>query len=361
MPQKVPGAPNAIGYWGRSILCRVCSDQTGDKVKATLIDKLLALPKPTYIWLPVSNLTQPELDEHIGDGATFPCTCDKDTASVSDDACRSCHGVRIIPGYVRFLTEVTYFSSAEAASYTLTGCELNYDIKPNRILMSAGTTSATIETNDKAYTNPDGTDWETEVVDFIRAAGNTVTAEFSTDGGGTWTAIASINGASKPIGTGTIRFRVTLARTAASDKSPAFEIIRMRRVRTEDANKGLEDALHPPCVDYEPGQVLIARTWVQEQTIRDAGRGRNTNHMGDKMWTMPLDFFDTTITPDTPAAKIDDRKSGPHPFYEIRYGVNLGDRYTMHQGSFNENFLTFTHQAFVDRFVQIGENLYKVF
>jgi len=350
MPQKVKGSHLATGYWGNNPRCHIEQNQIGDKLKANLQDALIAEGKPVNLWLPVSRTTP----------GTYPCTCDKDTTSRADVKCLSCYGTRKVPGYLRFQHELVFFSTAkdEVALYTLTDTERDLSIKPNRIRLTSGALTGTIETNDKPFTNPAGLDWEFEVAAFRKFATDTIGAEFSTDGGGTWTDITLINGAAKPTGTGTLRFRVTLTRAATTTDSPDFEILRVRRAQPENQNPvaaGVRD-------DLQPGQILVLRTWYIEKTSRQLQVGRQTDFDSDRGWTTPLDFFDITITPDTPPAKINDREAGPHPFYEHAFGVEQGERFPIFQVSVSEQIdFTFTHQAFFDRRAQDGEIYHLVF
>jgi hypothetical protein len=352
----------AVGYWGGNIRCRIQSEQIPDKIKVLLQDKLLGMGRPMFLWLPVTDLPAEQLASLMNGTSLVPCTCDKETSKTSDDRCFSCYGARQIPGYLKFLHQTLFFASAEAVSapFTLTDCLLDRQVKPNRVLMNTGATTATIETTDKPYTNPDGADWEVNIDAFERSAGSTATAEFSTDGGGTFFPVADINGVNKPTGSASVRFRITLTRPAAGDKSPAWEILRLRRVQTENTN---QDIVKARSVDnsYAPGQILMARTWGMERTIRDAGRGLQTDNSGDKAWTAPLDFFDISLTQDTPSVIVRDREAGPHPFYAKAYGVDIGARFPMYQESWSEELLTVTHQAFFDRRSQTNENYFLVF
>jgi hypothetical protein len=333
----------AVGYWGRNPYCRIQQEQTPEKIKALLQDKLIAMGRSVYLWLPVEPDTP----------GAVPCTCDKDTRPGSDFKCLSCYGMRYVPGYLKFMHDTIWFSSAEHASFTLTNTERDTTIKPNRMRLTSNALTGTVETNDKAFSNADGADWEFEAGVFHKMSTDTIVVEFSTDAGGTWTDITAINGANKPTGTGNIRFRITLTRVALTTDSPDFEIIRIRRVAAERQNDATKVRNG---YDFEPGQILFLRTWMIEQTLRQLGLGRQTDLSADKAWTAPLDFFDNTISPNTPAAKISDREAGPHPFYEHVLGINQGDRMPMYQGSYNEEFqITFTHQAFFDRRSQDGE------
>lgn len=346
MPKRSVRTPCVHGHWGNPWK-RVELDRTPEKVRQRLKEKLLTRGVPAWLYLPVVE----------GDPGVFACTCIKDTNQVSDRPCHACYGTGFVPGYEKFLHETVHFSSAEHSSYTLSSCAIDLKIKPNRILMSSGATSATIETQDKAFDNPGDDDWEVSIAAFIRDTGNTVTAEFSTDNGGTWFSTTLINGVNKPTGTGVIRFRVTMTRTLATDKSPAFEVLRARHVNSNDYNAAEITAVRG---NVAVGQILVLRPWVIEQAQTDTGRGIDIEWLGDRSWTMPLDFFDTTITAETPPARVDDRNPGPHPFYEYVAGIKTGERLPITNIKWNEEFGVFTHQSFDDRRAQDNEDPYDL-
>jgi hypothetical protein len=344
--RKVGGAWLATGYWGRDPNCRIRQEQTPEKIKALLQDKLIAMGRPVELWLPVDS----------DDEALPACTCDKNTRPGADFRCLSCYGVRRIPGYRRFLHETVFFSSAEYTSYTLTDVVRDTSIKPNRLRLAPSAVTGTIVTGDKAYSNARSEDWTSEVAAFRKTDTDTILVEFSTDAGASWTNLTAINGGAKPIGSGNVRFRITLTRAAITTDSPDFEILRIQHRqpdRMTEQSKARRDLL--------AGQVLILRTWVTELTMRQLALARQTEFTGDKSWTAPLDFYDTLIVRDTPAAKIDDRDAGPHPFYAHAFGIELGERFPIYQISYNEQLLTFTHQAFFERRSQKGELYYLVF
>lgn len=256
-----------------------------------------------------------------------------------------------------FLHETVFAGVSEAGSFTLAGCSVDTKIKPHRILLNAGATSGTITTAAKPYSNIPEDDWTTNLDAFVRDPGNTATAEFSTDGGTTWYSLAVINGANKPIGVGTLRFRITMTRTTTTDKSPAFEIIRARHVRSADWNDSLLGHVRP---DLSPGQILVLRPWVAEQSSTDTGRGTLLDWAGDRSWTMPLDVFDTSLTVNTAPTRLDDSEAGPHPFYEYATGIKDGQRVAVTSVKWNEEFGVFTHQSFDERRVQTTESPYTL-
>jgi len=350
MPKKVPqGGHLAVGYWGRNPNCRIVQEQVPDKLKALLQDKLIAMGRPCELWLPVNEDT----------AGVVHCTCDKETRPAGDFRCMTCYGMRFAPGYQRFLHETLFWCSAEYASFTLVNVSRDTEIKPNRLRLSSAALTGTVTTQDKAYANPRGEDWTFEVAAFRKTSTDVILAEFSTDGGTTWTDLTLINGANKPTGSGNIRLRITLTRSALTTDSPDFEIARVRRRMPERMTKQSQirhgdDALLA-------GQILVLRTWVVEQAMRQLGLARQVNYSGDKSWTAPLDFYDTEIEADTPSAKINDRDAGPHPFYERAYGIGTGERFPLFQISWNEELLTFTHQHFFDRKAQPGELYHLVY
>lgn len=336
----------AVGHWSRDLHCRILQEQTPDKIKELLEDKLIAMGRPVELWLPVAST----------DEGVIACTCDKDTRPGSDFRCLSCHGMRSVPGYWRFLHELIYAASAEYADFTLTNVIRDLSKKPNRLRLATTALTGTIVTNDKAFANPLSEDWTYRVAAFRKTDTDVIDAEFSTDAGVTWSDITELNGTNKPAGNGSIRFRVTLTRASLTTDSPDFEILRIQRRMPENMtgkSKVRKDLL--------PGQILILRTWVIEQTIRQLAAGRQTEFSADKAWTSPLDFFDKRITANTPACKIDDRGPGQHPFYEHAFGIDEGSRFPIYQMTYNEQLLTFTHQSFFDRRAQTNEAYSLVF
>lgn len=370
MPQrrKILGQHNAVGHWSNAWR-RIQAQQTYAQVRALLQDKLVARGKWVDLYLPVGA------DIVVEDLEVVPCTCTKDTTASSDRSCLSCFGCKFAPGYLKFLHSTQFWCSAEDADFTLTGCAISTAKKANVIMMSAAETTATIETQDKSYSNPNRDTWAIKLEAYRRATGGVFTLEYSTDAGTIWTAVTltevttplipgSAHGATGFTGgmegngaglstSGLLRWRITMTRSDAADLPPAFEILRMRRVRSEDFNPLLEKWRD----DFEPGKILILRPWVQEQDTLDPGRGRLIDHLGDRTWTAPLDWFDTSLTRDTPDTRIQEY-FGPHAFYTYSDGVQETTRYALTKAYYNTQFGTgnsfFTHQMFDDR--RIAQN-----
>lgn len=352
-PQRVPGYQNAVGYWGNDPHCRLEDDQTAAKIRALLQDELRLNGSPVSLWQPVLSTT----------AGAVACTCRKDTTANSDYKCLTCYGTQYAPGYLKFLNETLFYCSAEAALFTLTNAVVDTTKKPNRIRIADGQTTGVIVTTDKAFSNPRALDWTVELAAYRKIAGDTITLEYSTDAGVTWTAVAltlsptltlrgTMTGLPRPIGAGNLRYRITLTRlSGTSVESPSFEIVRARHTQDERANPILSSRS-----DLGIDQILILKTWITESVARDIARGRIIEHEGDRMRTAPLDFFDLTLTRDTPACALDDRGAGPHPFFEYANGIRLGQRYAIVRSSFDttiDNF--FTQQSFSERRTQSGE------
>jgi hypothetical protein len=267
---------------------------------------------------------------------------------------------------LKFQHETLFWCSAEADvedGLILTDMNLARTKKVNVVMLNDDALSGTIITQDKTFTNPRQLTYDIQLAAFIRASGSSVNLEYSLDAGDNWTQVTlsqapsgqlgwrgAITGAETGTG-GSIRFRVTLGRMSTNDVSPAFEILRMRRVKPETVNINVLKKRD----DYEAGKILLLRTWVQTQNSLDPLRGSVTAFQGDRSWTAPLDFFDTSLTAETRAVQVRD-EAGPHPFYE--YGGNVLEvtRFPIVKVSFNEQFTPhFTHQFFDDRRAQENE------
>lgn len=357
---RYQGKHLAVGYWGRDPNAILNCYQQGEKTRVALDDELRTNGRPAWLWQPINSAAEPTTGT--------PCTCDKNTGPGADARCFSCYGVRLVPGFLKFLHETVWYSSSDhvnGVAATLTDATVNTRLKPNRIVIAAGETTGVVETPDLAFTNPLSDVWEVELAAFRRAVGDTVALEFSTDAGTTWTAVTltqadtlalrgDVDGITRPIGSGFVRFRVTLTRLLATTESPSFEVVRLRRVRSEH--------VRVVRASLTPGQILIQKTWEQETVNRTAGRGRQVMHDGDRAKTAPLDLFDSSLTAETPRCALDDRAAGPHPMFEYATSVRTGQRYAV-TNVFLDNTVgeVFNHQSFTERRVQDGEAYALIF
>lgn len=339
--KKVPGSPGAVGYWGRSPWERIQAEQTPAKIRALLQDKLVARGQPVWLWLPVTSGTQ--------------CTCRKEANLANDRPCPECYGTGFVPGYTRFLHETLFYTASQGDSAaTLTDVELDTSFKPNYLRLVNGATTGTLVTDPLPYSNIPGDPWEARSEHYLRAAGNDVTVEYSINGGAAW---LPVDGMSPPASVGMMQFRVTLTRAAASDRSPAWSAVRARHVRSQDYNVPQLTNIRG---NLETGQILFLRPWIVQQMMSDTGRGAYTEFMGDRSWTAPLDFFDTSITADTPAARIPDEEPGPHPFIEYTSGIKESERIVLTSFKWNEELGIFSHQSFDERRALRNESPYQL-
>lgn len=418
MPNKVPGSPGAIGYWGRSTYKRVVQEQTPGKVRALLQDKLLARGVSAFLYLPVTS--------------GVACTCRKDTKQTSDRPCPECYGTGFVPGYTRFLHETLFFtaSQTDTAAFatvlqslspsTLSSTQvfapdistpnalqslgtstlanlatiqtpgvananslrapalsslasvmsptvttsvaamnnvmLTRQFKPNYMQLVDGATTGFLQTNALPYYNPRGAAWEAQSEGYERVAGNSVVTTYSYDGGQNFHPLADIASTNPPpAGHGTLIFRVTLSRTAATDRSPYWSAVRARHANSHNYNR---PHITQRRGNVTAGEILVLRPWIVSQRQSDTGRGNTVDWMSDRSWTAPLDFFDLSVPMDTPAARVSDDAAGPHPFYQYTRGIKAGDRIVMSSIKWNEEFGIFTHQSFDERRAQPSEPPY---
>jgi hypothetical protein len=322
---KLPNARSAIGYWGRNISKRIDCEQIPQKIRVLLQDKLLSRGKDIFFWQQIIS----------SDVLALTCSCVKDTTNKADITCNSCYGTSFIPGYVKFFHENIYVSSI-SSGLTLTNIILDKNIKPYRLLLDANQLTGTIESGAIPYVNSLNLDWDYKSDITLIKNTNTILVEFSTDNI-SYFPIAEINDVGKqPIGVGNIYLRTTLTRANVNDRSPEYEILRLR---------------HP--TKLEP-YIKILRPQISEVPSL-MQYGSRVENVGERFWTSPLDFFDSTIVQDTPAAKIIENS-----FYERVTGINTGVRFVTTKLNYNEEFGIFSHQSFESRKVQ-PEEIYAKF
>ena len=295
----------------------------------------------TGVFEPVYDLSVDVDHQFVADGVTV----------------HNCYGTKFAPGYLKFAHQTLFWCSAEFASFTLVNTEIDRTIKPNRIRIVAGQLGGTIETQDKAYTNtpPTLSTWAYDVAAFRKISTDGIDVEFSTTAGATWFPITQINDPTDGAvaASGTIRLRVTLTRVSTATVSPDFEIARVRRAMPELR----PNYLRQQRADVQGGEILVLRTQEQERVARAIAAGRQVDLDGDESWTLPLNIFSSAITANTPAARVDDRQAGGHPFWEQLDGIHEGQRNVITKVSFDENFRElFTRQVFSTRRAQSQDN-----
>lgn len=351
---RIIGKHHPAGYWGRygghGVDSRVNADQTVFKILKANCDKVLGMGLRSSLWREVitaSNTARtpnfdPQLDQTTLTNDGFPiCSCYRQTNKAPDNKCRSCYGTGVIPGYTKFgFTE--YTTAAIDPALTLSNVSLHTDILPHRLQLTAGFTSGTITTADMAVSNPDANVWEYQVESYIRqAAGTSVTVEFSTNSGGTWANISTINAAAHT--TGVIRFRITLTRTLVGDRSPWFEILRVRHARMDE-----------PFIRVLKG--LPTRT-------RERGAYGAVDSDGNfRWWTVPLRHFDPTIQQDPDVAiPPETNLIQPKAFIEFLEGAQTGARMDLTSFDYHDPKGIFVSQGFSCRHLQPDEIQSKAF
>lgn len=416
---KVPGSPKAVGYWGRSPWERIEQEETPGKIKALLQDKLIARGQAVCLWLPVTSGIECTCRKNTNQANDRPCpecygtgfvpgylrflyetvfftasqiaassftllpqqlapgiitgTTTVPTPQISTplaaqvltapafDSTTQVSGPGITNVGTLLAPSLAALSSVPTPTLTtsvaaLNNVQLDFQFKPNYLTLSSGALTGFLQTGAIPYSNPNGDPWEAQAEQYVRQTGNTVTTEYSFDGGTTFYPLANISGANPPpAGDGTLIFRATLTRTSVTDRAPFWSAVRARHVSSQNYNAAQITALRDEVV---AGQILVLRPWIVEQAQSDTGRGVLVEWMGDRSWTMPLDFFDLSVTVDTPAARIPDREPGPHPFYQYETGIKSGNRVVLTSLKYNEEFGTATHQSFDERRAQDQEPPY---
>lgn len=310
--------PRAPGYWGNNISGRIRCEQVIGKVTRWNIDKIMAMGLPFALWREASA-TNPSLPD---------CTCVKNTSKQPDIPCLSCYGTGKIPGYVKFGT-VNYWMASTTAGWTLTNIVLDTTNRPYRLQLVPGAVtgtaiSAPVTISTTAKIGP----WEAKADGFTRdgGAGSTIVVEASKDSGVTWFALSALETEAP---TTTVVFRVTMTRALATTKSPMFEIVRIRYQSMRDIRREVDEPV-----------IRCLTTWDKTAEYRTQ-YGNRVDNSGKRFWTMPLTFFDPTLSRDTKVARLAD-----DVFIEVRYGGSIGIRYGLIEFDYSDTFGQFTHQAF---------------
>lgn len=320
MSCKIDGASSATGYWGNNPYQRIISEQIPEKILALLKDKLYSRGKDVYLWQQILE----------NNPLALLCSCVKDTTDRADTTCASCYGTRYIPGYIRFAHETLYLASIDSGT-TLVNVTLNTDIKSHRILLEDTSLTGSITSSAIAYDNSLNLNWDFRGDSATIKSTNVIDYFFSTDSI-TYYPISEINDTGKqPIGTGNIYLRVVLTRTSLADRSPEFEIIRIRH----------PNVIEPYIKILRPA-ININPTW--------GSYGKRSEHTGERFWTIPLNFFNSLITPNTTEAQIKENS-----FYERISGINTEIKYVTSKLMYNEEFGIFTQQSFDTRRTQEQE------
>jgi hypothetical protein len=328
---KVPGYGLAVGYWGRNVHSHVTlAEQIPQKALALNRDKIFTLGLPFFAYQSTQPL-YPTHDPHI-----TQCSCWKDTSQQADVACYSCYGERYIPGYFKFGFQTMWWSSVD--TWTMTNTFLDQTITPWRFKLSPNQLSGTIVSLPQVVQQAPQGPWEAHADYSTRnppspAQQNaTVTVKFSVNGGPLYdiNAISIVN----PQPGQSIQWTVTMTRVDCDTPSPLFEIVRARYPSV------------PMIVSMRPdipsqGAILVLRTWEMEKFSREQA-GTRLETQGESYWTLPLNFFDPSLPPDTRYTKF-----GPRYFIKKASGFEAGVCYVPTPPfSYSEQFYLFTRQQF---------------
>jgi hypothetical protein len=288
----------------------------------------------------------PQVDQTTVTNAVYPlCSCYKQTSKQPDGRCRSCYGTGIVPGYTKFGYHELHCSSIDPA-LTLANTSLYTEFTPYRLQLNAGSLTGTITSPVYTVEAP-GIVAAVNPVQFRadtyvrQPAGTAVVVTVSINGGG-YVAVSTLPGLSVPAGQ-TLQFRVTLTRTLAADKSPFFEMLRVRYARLDD-----------PFVRLLKGRPTRTRA--------RGAQGVEDSDGNLRFWTVPLRHFDDTIDQDPdvvapPEVNLIQQKA----FVEFREGVHVGARFDCTAFDYDDPKGIFISQGFSCRRPQRDEIIGQVF
>lgn len=338
---KIPGAPSAVGYWGRDMRCRISQEQTLPKMRALLQDQLLGGGLQAALWMSVHDVR----DGDVAAPGTLKCSCVKASGQHADRRCLSCHGINYIPGYRKFGYETLWVSSI-SPGLVKQNVQLNTVLKPNRLELVQSATTGSVETDDLFFTRLHPLMlWEARN-DFVvkDAANSSVSAFFSVDGGVTWQPLADIEAANPT--TGRIRFRIELQRASTDIVSPSWEILRARFPTIP-----VKGRLGP--------WILVLKTVSPDKENQDL-RGAQIDSSNNAFWTGPLSMFDCSVMgqPNVGSTLDEGDMLRDPAFIEYLEGVRsvkYSQRWSLTNYAFSDPMGYFVRQFFQARLAQQEE------
>lgn len=316
----------------------------GPQIRGLHHAKLQHMGYPAELWLPLTE--------------GLRCSCVKTTFETAIRDCPSCHGVGYVPGFNKFLHETYFFDVAEAENFIFNGTTLSQDSKPHKIVLEKNVDTGYFLTQIKTINNgPIEQDWLLDVQRKLPQGGS-VNVEFSTNGVDFYP-ITYINGEEvKPLGQSMIQLRVTLKRLNSRSRSPEFYIVRLRRLKYEYSNFSLLESRRCVNKSLSPGEILVLWDWQQTTPVLADAQGFVREEV-KKIWTAPLDYFDTSIETDSPEAAIKDLQSGPHPFIRFTTGIEREHIFALTQAAYSEQLHIFSYQSFQARRPQENSEVYN--
>ena len=318
---------SAVGYWGRDIFRRINAEQEQARQRTLLTDQVLAGGIRSEMWKSVETGTK--------------CSCYKESNKTSDSKCLSCHGIGLVPGYLKFGYNTLWMSAVDS-DVTLTNVEITTTFKSSKIILSSSATTGTIESGDKTFSKTaTGAVWENDVSSYVRVDGSSsVTVEYSLDSGVTWNGISNLTGATPS--SGTIRFKATLSRDTTSILSPLFEMVRARYATVDLSSQQADGS-------YRMGPwVLLMRTIPVSRNTRSEWANLPTQE-NLKVWTVGLSEFDSSITAGSNDEFI---RENNEVIFRIMDGVQTDSRYKITSYSPSDPFAyIITQQTFDIRYI----------
>lgn len=329
----------APGSWANSASCTYNSNLIADKVLMQNYTSIMTMGLPYALWREASSVLEDPLK----------CSCFKDTSKQPDIPCAQCYGTGYIPGYLKFGTQNFWVESTATGAggfgtsgfgqngfgssgpWTFIDVVLDKTNLPNRLMMApTATTAVAISPNLSINNGSKVGPWEAKADAFTRDGGtnSSILVEFSKDGGTTWFALDQME-TQNP--SSQLRFKVTFNRTAITVKTPMFEIVRARFATIVD----IRGELAEPVIRAIP-------TWDVETEVRQ-NIGNKIENSNKRIWTLPLNFFDETLL-DVISQRVQD-----DAFVEVRYGGNIGFRFSLNEFDYSDTFGRFTRMAFALR------------
>jgi hypothetical protein len=328
---KIQNAHLAVGSWSKNGNTHFWALQMPQKVLALNRDKIQTAGLAFNLYMRLLAATEARSEQ---------CSCWRESAQQSEPTCVQCYGMRWQPGYLKFGHRTTFYASTHT-DLTVSNLVLNQDSTPYRLVLQNGHLSGTIIT--PIYRVPDSNfgNWTYKLDAYARSNTNTVVGEFSLDKGLTWRNISLLGTpGNNPTLSDFIQFKVTMTRASLSDKSPMFDCLRARFPKIPTFGTGFNRSQTGTRYDANPGEILILKTWDVLKYAREAN-GLEAQSQGEQYWTLPLNFFDETLTPDSSSTIL----TQDH-FLEEARGPLVGTRYVSVQHSYSRTFGQFTHQAF---------------
>lgn len=323
----------ASGFWGPGgPKPRMLADQVVERITKSNAD-FIRMGVVSDLWIaPFDN--QDKLPT---------CSCVKVTNQSADIRCNKCHGLKLIPGYVKWGYNTCFYSAVEVGLTGQSDPGFNF---PTSIVKNTSTTlhtlqlatgvlSASFVTPDYAVNNPYSGSFELQTKIYNRAAGNGYSVEWSLDQGTTW---LTGDFTKLELSQGTIRFRITLSRQSAANASPQFEILRFR---------------YP--IQDEPF-IRAAKPMGNRKKKREE-TGITEEESGLKYWTIPIKG-----SAQVNGQSVFDKAWLPDSFILLlREGTFAGDRYWTTNIERSEHIGVLTSQWFTVRRVQPNEIYFGVF